>query len=92
VYTDDATSRLMYLHFTYSESTFSYFKATRAYLERYGKPRAFYNDKAGVFRENHKHSAHGPGVTQFGRVLYELNVDIWCANTSQAKGRVSALI
>lgn len=88
VYIDDATSRLMQLHFTYSESTFSYFEATRAYLERYGKPQAFYSDKAGVFRDNHKHSDHGPGVTQFGRVLYELNIDIWCANTSQAKGRV----
>ena len=88
VYIDDATSRLMYLHFTFSESTFSYFEATRAYLERYGKPQAFYSDKAGVFRDNHKQNDHGPGFTQFGRVLYELNIDIWCANTSQAKGRV----
>jgi len=44
VYVDDATSRLMALHFTASESTFSYFEATRAYLERYGKPVAFYSD------------------------------------------------
>jgi hypothetical protein len=88
VYIDDATSRLMVLHFTYSESTFSYFEATRAYLERYGKPQAFYSDKAGVFRVNCKQNDHGPGYTQFGRVLYELNIDIWCANTSQAKGRV----
>ncbi|MET0963465.1 MAG: ISNCY family transposase [Noviherbaspirillum sp.] len=88
VYIDDATSRLVYLHFTFSESTFSYFEATRAYLERYGKPQAFYSDKAGVFRDNHKQNDHGPGFTQFGRVLYELNIDIWCANTSQAKGRV----
>jgi hypothetical protein len=88
VYIDDATSRLMQLHFTYSESTFSYFEATRAYLKRYGKPQAFYSDKAGVFRDNHKQNDHGPGFTQFGRVLYELNIDIWCANTSQAKGRV----
>jgi transposase len=34
VFIDDATSRLMQLHFTYSESTFSYFEALRAYLER----------------------------------------------------------
>jgi len=27
-------------------------------------------------------------VTQFGRALYELNIEIMCANTSQAKGRV----
>ncbi|GJH18406.1 hypothetical protein CBA19CS22_17710 [Caballeronia novacaledonica] len=29
VYVDDATSRLMQMHFTQSESTFSYFEATR---------------------------------------------------------------
>jgi hypothetical protein len=88
VYIDDATSRLMVLHFTYSESPFSYFEATRTYLERYGKPHAFYSDKAGVFRDNHKPNDHGPGITQLGRVLYELKIDIWCANTSQANGRV----
>jgi hypothetical protein len=50
VYIDDATSRLMHLQFVESESTFDYFVATRAYLERYGKPVAFYSDKHGVFR------------------------------------------
>ena len=41
VYVDDATSRIMELYFTYSESTFSYFHATRAYLERHGNPWRF---------------------------------------------------
>jgi hypothetical protein len=36
VYVDDATSRLMALHFTASESTFSYFEATRTYIEQHG--------------------------------------------------------
>jgi hypothetical protein len=30
----------------------------------------------------------GPGYTQFGRALYELNIDGICANTPAAKGRV----
>ena len=30
----------------------------------------------------------GDGATQFGRALTELNIDILCANSSQAKGRV----
>lgn len=34
VYVDDATSRLMVVHFTGTESTFSYFVATREYLNR----------------------------------------------------------
>ncbi|MFC7518676.1 ISNCY family transposase [Herbaspirillum sp. GCM10030257] len=88
VYIDDATSRLMHLHFTYSESTFSYFEATRAYLERHGKPQAFYSDKASIFRVNRKQVDKEHGVTQFGRVLYQLNIESLCANSSQAKGRV----
>ena len=78
----------MELYFTYSESTFSYFHATRAYLERHGKPMAFYSDKASVFRINKKDIRGGDGQTQFGRALYELNIEGICANSSQAKGRV----
>lgn len=46
VYVDDATSRLMQLLFVSSESTFTYFEATRGYLELYGKPLALYIDDA----------------------------------------------
>jgi hypothetical protein len=52
VYVDDATSRLMQMHFCEAESTFEYFEATRGYLERYGKPVAFYSDKANRSRVN----------------------------------------
>src|SRR6201997_813107 len=85
VYVDDATSRLMVLHFTATESTFSYFEATRAYIERHGKPAAFYSDKASVFR-NTNASRSGNSVTHFGRAMYELNIDTFCANSSSAKG------
>lgn len=34
VYVDDATSRLMHLLFVKSESTFTYFEATRGYIEK----------------------------------------------------------
>ena len=88
VYVDDATSRLMELRFVKSESTFDYFEATRSYLERHGKPVAFYSDQASVFRVTGSHVRHNGGVTQFGRALSELNIDIICANTPQAKGRV----
>ncbi|MFP4826972.1 ISNCY family transposase [Paraburkholderia sp. BR10879] len=88
VYVDDATSRLMTLHFTPTESTFSYFEATRAYLERHGKPVAFYSDRASVFYVKRRAETAGKGVTQFGRAMYELNIDTFCANSSPAKGRV----
>lgn len=88
VYVDDATSRLMQLHFVRSESTFTYFEATRGYLEQHGKPLAFYSDKASVFRINNRNAAGGDGQTQFGRAMNELNITGICANTSSAKGRV----
>src|SRR3954465_697440 len=88
VFIDDATSRLMHLRFVPTESTFDYFKAARAYLEHHGKPVAFYSDKHSVFRVNRKDAASGDGMTQFGRALDQLNIDIICANAPQAKGRV----
>src|ERR1700676_2656653 len=87
-FVDDATSRLMQLRFVASESAFDYFRATRAYLETHGKPVAFYSDKHSIFRVNNKDLAGGEGITQFGRALMELNIDIICANSPQAKGRV----
>src|SRR5271156_4838168 len=87
-FVDDATSRLMQLRFVTSESAFDYFRTTRAYLEEHGKPVAFYSDKHGIFRVNSKDAAGGDGVTQFGRALLALNIDIICANSPQAKGRI----
>jgi len=88
VYIDDATGKLMECQFVKSESTFTYFDSTRRYLEKHGKPVAFYSDKHCVFRINRTGELGGDGVTQFGRALSELNIDIICANTPQAKGRV----
>jgi hypothetical protein len=42
----------MVVLFVGAESTFAYFEATHNYLERYGKPLAFYSAKASVFRGN----------------------------------------
>jgi hypothetical protein len=88
VYVDDATSRLMVVLFVGAESTFAYFEATHQYLKHYRKPLAFYSDKASVFRVNKQSAAAGKGHTQFGRALYELNIDGMCANTPAAKRRV----
>lgn len=87
VFIDDATSMLMELRFVQSESTFSYFGALDSYLLKHGRPVAFYSDKHTVFRVP-KPNKHMTGMTQFGRALAELNIEILCANSSQAKGRV----
>jgi len=49
---------------------------------------ALYSDKATVFRVNRKEPRGGNGVTQFSRALGSLNIDLLCANTPAAKGRV----
>ena len=87
VFIDDATGKLMQLRFVPSESTSSYFDCLRGYLDAHGCPVAFYSDKHTVFRIN-RDAKGGAGMTQFGRALAELNLEIICANSSQAKGRV----
>jgi hypothetical protein len=87
-FVDDATSRLMQMRFVASESAFDYFRTIRAYLQAYGKPVALYSDKHGIFRVNAKDAVGGDRITQFGRALMALNIDIICANSPQAKGRI----
>jgi transposase len=88
VFIDDATGRLGELLFVESESFFSYCRATEGYLSRHGKPGAFYSDKHGVFRVNQPSAGPSDALTQFGRAMQELDIQIICANSPQAKGRV----
>ena len=88
VYIDDATSCIVQLFFSPGETTEAYLQATIPYIKRCGKPLAFYSDKYGVFRVNHKEALSGDGLTQFGRALKSLEIKLICANTPQAKGRV----
>lgn len=86
VYIDDATGKLVHLRFAQSENAFDYFEGIKAYLGKYGKPLAFYTDKHGVFRTTHASKSDAKtGMTQFGRALHELNIEIICANSPQAK-------
>jgi hypothetical protein len=78
----------MELWFTEAETTFSYFEATEHYVLRYGKPLAWYSDKLSVFRVNLPNDLSGTGTTQFTRAMKELDIEVICANTPQAKGRV----
>ena len=91
VFVDDATGKVMQLRFVRSESAFTYFEAVELYLKRHGAPIAFYSDKHSVFRVAKKDAKGGQGMTQFGRALCELNIEILCANSSQAKGRVERM-
>ena len=85
---DDATGRLMALWFADAETTFSYFEMTEHYVRQHGKPLALYSDKLSVFRINLPNDLSGAGITQFTRAMYQLNIEVICANSPQAKGRV----
>ena len=86
VFIDDATSRIVGLRFEEAETTAGYFTLCRSYIEFCGRPLAFYSDKFGVFRVNL------PGQeekeTQFGRAMTDLGIELICAHSPQAKGRV----
>lgn len=75
VYIDDATGRLMHLRFCQSESAFDYMLATREYVDKHGKPVAFYSDKHAVFRVSQAETRR-TGMTQFGRALHDLNIEL----------------
>jgi hypothetical protein len=76
------------LLFVESESFFSYCQAAEGYFKVCGKPVAFYSDKHGIFRVNQSSAGRTDALTQFGRAMQELDIQIICANTPQAKGRV----
>ena len=93
---DDATSRL-WARFVRSDSTEENMKLLWDYLEKFGRPVAYYTDKASLFQTAEKHKRDEPGVekdavemppTQIGRGLRELGINWLAAHSPQAKGRV----
>ena len=93
---DDATSRL-FARFVRHDSTEENMKLLWSYLEKFGRPLAFYTDKASLFQTAEKRKRDEPGVdkdpvemppTQIGRALQELGITWIAAHSPQAKGRV----
>jgi transposase len=93
---DDATSRLL-ARFVRNDSTEENMRVLWSYLEKFGRPVAFYTDKASLFQTAQKRKRDEPGVdkdpvemppTQIGRALQELGIAWIAAHSAQAKGRV----
>jgi transposase len=94
---DDATSQLT-ARFVRHDSTEENMRLLWTYLERHGRPVAFYTDKASLFRTAPKIARNVKDLprdereplppTQIGRGLRELNILWIAANSPQAKGRV----
>ena len=87
-FVDDATSKITAARFVPVESTEGYLKILKEHLKKYGRPLAFYVDKHSIFRVNQKDLTHSSGITHFGRVCKELGIEVICAHSPQAKGRV----
>jgi len=89
---DDATSRV-FLRFYEAESTATNMTHLRDYIARFGRPRAFYGDKAGHFRTTRGATTEEElegleSETQIERALRELDITYIAAHSPQAKGRV----
>jgi hypothetical protein len=93
---DDATSRL-FARFVRHDTTEENMRLLWSYVEKFGRPVAFYTDKASLFRTTEKRRREEPGVdkdpaemppTQIGRALRELGIAWIPAHSPQAKGRV----
>jgi len=82
---DDATSKVM-AEFHPAETTEGYFQLLRRYLRKHGRMLAIYTDRNSIFFAT---DAHGkPVLTQFGRALKDLGIELIPAHSPQAKGRV----
>ncbi len=89
---DDATSRAL-ARFVRHDSTQENLRLLRLYLKRWGRPEAFYTDKASLFRtprppEPEEQLEGQRPRTQIGRALQELGIEWIPAHSPQAKGRV----
>jgi len=87
-FVDDATSKTTVARLVLSETTENYLDLLKDHLEKYGRPLGLYVDKHSVFRVNHTELKNGSGITHFGRVMKDLDIELICANSPQAKGRV----
>lgn len=87
---DDATGRTL-LRFGEQETIWAAADVLRAWIEKYGVPRALYTDWKNVYKRqptSAEEAAGEEGHTHFGRMCSKLGIEIIAAGTPQAKGRV----
>lgn len=87
-FVDDATSQTTAALFVEAEATEGYLKLLKQHLEKYGRPMGLYVDKHSIFRVNREEIQKGRGITHFGQVVKDLGIELICAHSPQAKGRV----
>lgn len=98
---DDATGKITGLYMCKNECLLGYLEVLRQTLENFGIPISLYPDKYSVFFPPKKVDDHitieeqlngrQKGITQFGRIVEELGIEMFPASTPQAKGRIERL-
>ena len=84
---DDATG-MVYAKFYEYEGTIPAMSLLKQYTEEYGLPMSVYSDKHTTYKSTDKNKE---ALSQFGRALEELGIELIHANTPQAKGRIERL-
>jgi transposase len=90
-FVDDASGIPVGLYMTRHECLLGYIEATRQMVQNYGIPQQLYPDRLSVFFVNSKNANDESGkkrLTQFGRMMEEMGVDMFPAYSPQAKGRI----
>lgn len=89
---DDATGKITYARFSAHEGVVPVFLFWRIYVHTLGKPLAIYLDKFSTYKINYKSAVDNPELmTQFQRATKNLEIELICANSPQAKGRIERL-
>ena len=94
-YIDDATGRPFGRFYPY-EGTLPAMDSFKCYIKKYGIPVSIYLDKHSTYKSTKKQSIEDElnnvePLSQFGRALEELGVNVIYANSPQAKGRIERL-
>lgn len=86
---DDASSKIIYMRFEVTETTFGYMRCIEKHLKKYGRALAYYSDRHSIFKTTREQCVDRLlEDTQLYRALKELGIELICANSPQAKGRV----
>jgi transposase len=84
---DDATSRVL-ARFYRAGTVEAHMDLLGRWLRQHGRPLALYTDRHSIFEPQDKGRALPEGITQFGRALQELDIELIRARSPQAKGRI----
>lgn len=93
-FVDDATGRPVGMYMTKNECAFGYIEVVRQVLINYGVWMELYPDKHGVFFVNSNKKTKEEietgkkPLTQFGKIIQQLGVDMYPAHSPEAKGRI----